>query len=86
VAIQDAKGRRAYGYVEQDVTTAPKPEEVERAIGRGELDVSRLWKRSKRTVFREHVPQRKHPSVQDGEMIAALQESLVEAKAKRDAA
>lgn len=83
VMVTDAKGRRAFGYVESERTTKPTVEEVEKAVveNGGALTVAQikaLYKTKKGTRFQAYTPESpEEAAAADAEAQAKLEAELI---------
>ena len=63
-------------------TSRPSKDELQQAIARGDVDVEKLYEDQTITRFEQFVPERERPNDEDEKLLAALQESVAEARAK----
>lgn len=82
VPVADAKGRRAFGYVEQVQVLRPDRETLERALseaGGRPVDIDGLYRTRKGTRFVEHTPEEDEaPTPEDARLAEMLRRSLDE--------
>lgn len=86
IPIRDAKGVRVLGHRQAPRVSRPTQDELRAAIMQAgnvqSLDVDSLYKETKITRFEPHVPNGKETE-EDAVNIAALEEALADAKARR---
>jgi hypothetical protein len=90
VAVADAKGRRAWGYVPKSVTVKPDADavrdEVERARREGRPpDIDALYRRRSQTRFEQFVPGLEEKPTEDDDRLAELMEESLRQIRERQA-
>lgn len=88
IPMRDAKGYRVWGHRESTRTERPTREALEAALKNAGGDPSKvnvdfLYETKKIARFEPHVPKPQKETEEDTELLAKLQESVNEAKAKR---
>jgi PD-(D/E)XK nuclease superfamily len=88
IPMRDAKGYRVWGHRESKRTERPTRDALEQALRHAGGDPSRvnlnlLYTTKSVTRFEPHVPKPERETEEDSELLAKLQESVSEAKAKR---
>lgn len=81
----DGHGRMVWGYKAGERTKSPKPEDIEKEIAvaaaeHRKPDVEGLWKTSKSTTFKKHVPTDEPIPEEDGALLAKLEASVKDAQ------
>lgn len=88
VAVADAKGRRAWGFVPQHVTVKPDPEDVEREVqaaraeGR-EPDIAGLYRKRSQTRFTQFSPPPEGAPPPEDNLAELLAESVRQIEEKK---
>jgi hypothetical protein len=85
VPIKDAKGARVYGFRKSTRKPRPKKEEVERALLEGR-PLDDLYQEETTSRFESHTPDPEAAKKEDEKLLAALGDSMKQARARKKAA
>jgi hypothetical protein len=79
VPLADAKGPRVYGYVERTSTSRPERDKLEaelRRAGVKGIDLDKLYRKKKSTVYTQKTPENGQPQPADAKIAEMLRQSL----------
>jgi hypothetical protein len=89
IAVKDAKGKRALGFVESEQTLRPSLEDIQKAeAAKGgpldSLELRSLYRTRKQTKFQAHTPEDVDEAALEEQIRRQLEESIAAARAARE--